>query len=297
VTRESVVGSGLRIGRYVLEAPIGTGGMGDVWRALDEDLDRRVAIKILARDLGDESARRRFAREARILARLQHPNVVSVHDVGQMTIDAVGEVPFLVMECIDGRPLNELVVDQNLRPAQALRLMHQVALALGAAHAEGVVHRDLKPSNVMVTADQMVKVLDFGLARAFETRDRPPEETLTAPGAVVGQLRLHGAGTGARRPGDARIRRLRVRRRAVRTAVRAAGPSRARARMGVLRAVAQRRGGAVSNEVAPESAAGRGGAGDALPPPPAGGTASPTAAQLAAAMERLDDDERTLAVN
>jgi Tol biopolymer transport system component/predicted Ser/Thr protein kinase len=186
VTRESVVGSGLRIGRYVLEAPIGTGGMGDVWRALDEDLDRRVAIKILARDLGNESARRRFAREARILARLQHPNVVSVHDVGQMTIDAVGEVPFLVMECIDGRPLNELVVDQNLRPAQALRLMHQVALALGAAHAEGVVHRDLKPSNVMVTADQMVKVLDFGLARAFETRDRRPEETLTAPGAVVG---------------------------------------------------------------------------------------------------------------
>jgi hypothetical protein len=285
---------GTRIGRHVLERIIGSGGMGDVWQARDEDLGRRVAIKILARELGDESARRRFAREARILARLQHPNVVSVHDVGVLPIDGAGDVPYLVMECIDGRSMTELVTDECLRPAQALRLMHQVALALAAAHAEGVVHRDLKPSNVMVTSDQLVKVLDFGLARAFETPERPPEETLTAPGSVVGSCAYmapeQALGDPVTPASDvfafgAVLYELLSGRRAF------PGSS----TMGVLRAVARAEVTPL-DEIDPE-----------LPP---GAVALVTrclhrrpearfadGAQLAAAMERLEDEERTLAVN
>jgi serine/threonine-protein kinase len=178
---------GMVVGRYKLAWRIAQGGMGWVWCAHDERLGRDVAVKLLPRILAaDPSAERRFSREARAMGRLQHPNVVSVYDVGSADPGSGEDVPFLVMEMIRGTSLDILLGKGPLEPERAALVMEQVCRALSAAHQAGIIHRDLKPSNVMVTEDDHVKVLDFGLARLAEKEGQSPEETLTTPGMVLG---------------------------------------------------------------------------------------------------------------
>ena len=177
---------GVTLGRYQIEERIGVGGMGTVWRARDQLLERAVALKALPRSLvTDSSAERRFEREARAMGRLQHPNVVGIYDIGTADPGTGEELPFLVMELVRGRPLNELIgVASPFR--QVLGWMEQVTRALSAAHEAGIVHRDLKPSNVMVDDEDHVVVLDFGLARLTQRDGEVPEDTLTTPGMVLG---------------------------------------------------------------------------------------------------------------
>jgi eukaryotic-like serine/threonine-protein kinase len=162
---------GSRFGRYEILAPLGAGGMGEVFRARDHDLQREVAIKFLPERFGSDSARlARFSREARAASSLNHPNIVTIHEVGE----AAGQ-PFIVMELVDGRTLRRLVRDRPLGIKRTLDIAVQLAEGLAQAHGAGIVHRDLKPENVMVTRDGLVKILDFGLAKLHT--DRPSDGT------------------------------------------------------------------------------------------------------------------------
>jgi dienelactone hydrolase len=158
---------GAHLGPYHILAPLGAGGMGVVYRARDERLERDVAIKVLPPGLlTDESARRRFRKEALALARLSHPNIAAVYDVGEHD-----GVDYLVMECVPGQSLAKKLKSGPLPAKEALSLSVQVASALEEAHEQGVVHRDLKPSNIMVTPKGYAKVLDFGLAKLLAPTD------------------------------------------------------------------------------------------------------------------------------
>lgn len=175
------------VGRYRLVEQMARGGMGTVWVARDERLERDVAVKVLpALLVSDPSAQRRFEREARAMGRLQHPNVVSIHDVGTSDPGTGEELPFLVMALVRGESLDHLIAQGPLPPRRVARIFAQVASALANAHDVGVIHRDLKPSNIMVGAEDHVSVLDFGLARLAQQEGRPHEETLTTPGMVLG---------------------------------------------------------------------------------------------------------------
>ena len=156
--------SDLRLGPYELVTPIGTGGMGEVWKARDTRLDRFVAVKRLL-----SPSPPRFEIEARAIASLNHPHICQIYDVGP---------DYLVLEYVNGRPLQG-----PLAADAAVRLARQVANALEAAHAKGILHRDLKPSNVLVTEDGTAKLLDFGVAKLVST-DR--DATRTQDGTVVG---------------------------------------------------------------------------------------------------------------
>ncbi len=161
--------------------------MGSVWRARDEVLERDVALKALPRHVVvDPAAERRFEREARAMGRLQHPNVVGIYDIGRGDPGTGGEIPFLVMELVRGRPLHDVIAAGRPGVGEVLRWMEQVARALAEAHAAGIVHRDLKPSNIMVDETGHVVVLDFGLARLTRQDGEVTEETLTTPGMVLG---------------------------------------------------------------------------------------------------------------
>ena len=166
-----------RMGRYVLLEELGRGGMGAVYAAYDPELDRKVAIKLLADGLGDEHRRARLLREAQALARLAHPNVVAVHDVGVLD----GQV-YVAMEYIQGQSLRRWLATRRRWP-EIVDLFVQAGRGLAAAHAVGLVHRDIKPENVMVSADGRVRVLDFGLAAlaaeaepAAPPRPRPADD-------------------------------------------------------------------------------------------------------------------------
>jgi eukaryotic-like serine/threonine-protein kinase len=152
--------AGSRLGPYEILGQIGAGGMGEVYRARDARLDREVALKVLPAELSKPDSLRRFEREARAASALNHPNIVVVYDVGR-----AGEVSYIAMEMVEGRPLSELVAFEPLPLRRVLSLATQLAEGLARAHAAGIVHRDLKPENVMVTADGFVKILDFGLAK------------------------------------------------------------------------------------------------------------------------------------
>ncbi|MFG2246687.1 protein kinase [Spirillospora sp. NPDC048823] len=181
--RESVVG--VLSGRYELLEPLGRGGMGVVYRARDQRLDRLVAVKVMpAQMLRDEGFRARFRREARAVAGLSHPNIAVIHDSGE---DDEGErpVPYLVMELVEGRTLADLLREAPPTPAEAGQIAVAVLEALEHSHGRGVVHRDIKPVNIMVRrvgGRMRAKVLDFGIAKLMsETATR-----LTATGLVIG---------------------------------------------------------------------------------------------------------------
>ena len=165
---------GTQLGPYTIVALLGQGGMGVVYRARDERLQRDVAIKVLPPGLlSDEPAKSRFRKEARALARLSHPNIAAVFDVGEQD-----GMDYLVMECVPGQTLSQKMGSQQLPAKEILSLGIQVANALEEAHEQGVVHRDLKPSNIMVTPKGRAKVLDFGLAKLLEPVGSP-EVTLS----------------------------------------------------------------------------------------------------------------------
>jgi serine/threonine-protein kinase len=156
-----VLKAGTTLGRYKLLAHLGTGGMGEVYRAHDERLDRNVALKILPNDVaGDPDRMRRFEQEARAASVLNHPNIITIYDV-----DSREAAPFIAMEFIDGTTLRERIRAQPIPLAEALSVAVQIAGALAAAHASRIVHRDIKPENIIVRGDGIVKVLDFGLAK------------------------------------------------------------------------------------------------------------------------------------
>jgi tetratricopeptide (TPR) repeat protein/predicted Ser/Thr protein kinase len=157
----------VRLGHYVLLHKLGRGGMGVVYAAYDERLDRRVAIKLLHKR-GRDKAGRRLIREAQALARLSHPNVVQIHDVGEFE----GQ-PFLVMDLIEGVTLDRWRAERQRTRAEILAVFIAAGRGLAAAHAKGVIHRDFKPENVMIRGDGQVVVMDFGLARGDERSDSP----------------------------------------------------------------------------------------------------------------------------
>ena len=176
---------GRSIAHYRITAAIGSGGMGEVYRATDTKLGRDVALKLLPADMAlDPSRLSRFQREARTVAALNHPNIVTI-----FSVEEIEDVHFLTMELIEGEPLGKLIPAGGLPPAQIVEIAHALADALAAAHEKGIIHRDLKPANVMVTRDGRVKVLDFGLAketRPVEASDVTQTAGHTQAGAVMG---------------------------------------------------------------------------------------------------------------
>ncbi len=196
---------GTRLGAYEILAPIGAGGMGEVYRARDTRLGREVAVKVLSETLAlDTAARARFEREARAVAALSHPNILDIHDVG-----SEAGLSFAVTELLEGQTLGERLGQGALRSSLPWRKAVEIGLAvadgLAAAHAHGVVHRDLKPSNIFLTSDGRVKILDFGIA-TLEARDTDPgraedDTPITETGTLVGtagyispeQIRRHSA--------------------------------------------------------------------------------------------------------
>ena len=189
---------GTRVGRYLVEEKIGQGGMGVVYRAHDEALGRKVALKLLPAALAkDEERKKRFLREARAAAALTHPNVAALYEVAEHE-----GVPFLAMELVDGEPLTALVA-RRVGAVEVRRLALDVARGLATAHAAGIVHRDLKPANVRVARDGTAKLLDFGLARVLAT-DAPAASSLTQEGAVVGTPAYMSPEQVEGRPVDAR---------------------------------------------------------------------------------------------
>jgi eukaryotic-like serine/threonine-protein kinase len=170
-----VVDKGAQLGHYEIISVLGTGGMGEVYLAQDTHLDRRVALKVLPAEFAAESDRlNRFIREAKSASALNHPNIVTVYDIGE----AAG-TPFIAYEFIDGKTLREFAGNGPLSVASALEIGIQIASALVEAHHAGIVHRDLKPENVMIRASGLVKLLDFGIARLSKPT-RPGNDAATA---------------------------------------------------------------------------------------------------------------------
>jgi Tol biopolymer transport system component len=181
--------SGTRLGPYEILSPLGAGGMGEVYRARDPKLGREIAVKVLPGDVASDSARRqRFEQEARSASALNHPNILTIHDIAE----ADGTL-YIAMELVDGKTLRELIVSGDPLPTRKLLdIAVQTADGLSKAHAAGIVHRDLKPENLMISRDGFVKILDFGLAKLTEVA--APDASIlptaiaapTEPGTVMG---------------------------------------------------------------------------------------------------------------
>ena len=183
---ESLIGQ--QLGSYQILSLLGAGGMGVVYQARDTRLKRSVAIKVLPADkVSDPERKRRFIQEARAASALNHPNIITVYDIGNE-----GGVEFIVMEHVAGKTLEQRIPRKGMRLNEALKLIVQMADALAKAHSAGIVHRDLKPTNVMVTDDGLVKVLDFGLAKLSEIKSREEGtrtlQSETEEGMVIGTL-------------------------------------------------------------------------------------------------------------
>lgn len=169
-------------GRYRLQRLIATGGMGQVWESVDSRLGRRVAVKVLKQEFSsDPEFLERFRAEARTVAMLNHPGIAAVHDYGETDIDGEGRTAYLVMELINGEPLNSVIKRTGrLSLRHALDMLEQTGRALQVAHAAGLVHRDVKPGNILITPTGQVKLTDFGIAKAV---DAAP---VTQTGMVMG---------------------------------------------------------------------------------------------------------------
>jgi len=180
--------TGLRLGMYVVQAPLGAGGMGVVYRALDTKLNRPVAIKFLSDDLADAAARRRFQREAQTASSLNHPHILTVHDAGEFE----GR-QYLVTEFVDGGTLRDWTQGARRGWRQIIELLTGVADGLAAAHQAGILHRDIKPENILITGSGYAKLADFGLAKLYEAANsddatRTVPETRTRAGVIVGTV-------------------------------------------------------------------------------------------------------------
>jgi eukaryotic-like serine/threonine-protein kinase len=179
--------SGTKLGPYEIQSLVGAGGMGEVYRARDARLDRTVAIKVLPASFSaDHDRMQRFAQEARAAAALNHPNILSIFDIG----DQQGS-PYVVSELLEGETLRERLRSGALSSRKAIDYGLQVARGLAAAHEKGIVHRDLKPENLFITSDGRVKILDFGLAKltrpeAASGDDAPTVHAVTEPGLIMG---------------------------------------------------------------------------------------------------------------
>src|SRR6202451_2099327 len=182
--------AGTRIGPYDILAPIGAGGMGEVYKARDTRLGRDVAIKVLPASLAADPERlRRFEQEARAVAALSHPNILAVHDIGRHE-----GAPYLVSELLEGESLREILGRGPLSHRKAIDYAIQIANGLAAAHGKDIAHRDLKPDNIFVTRDGRVKILDFGLAKTVQKRTVHGQEaglatmTAVAPATDIGTV-------------------------------------------------------------------------------------------------------------
>ena len=195
--------SGSRIGPYEVLSRLGAGGMGEVYRARDTRLGREVALKILTQDAArDEDRLRRFISEAKTVSALNHPNILTLHEIGESETG-----PYLVTEVVEGETIRQRLIRHDVQLSEALDLAAQTADGLAKAHEAGIVHRDIKPENLMITRDGYVKILDFGLAKLRKSEDSTivgADPTMTATGILVGTPaymspeQLHGL------PADAR---------------------------------------------------------------------------------------------
>src|SRR5262245_61706859 len=197
---------GTRLGPYEVLAPLGAGGMGEVYRARDERLGREVAVKVLVHGASSDTDRlRRFEQEAKTAGALNHPNLITIHDTGQHE----GQ-PYIVFELLEGGTLRQRLGHGALPVARALDYAVQIAEGLAAAHDRGIVHRDLKPENLFVTRDGRVKILDFGLAKlthqeeGSQVTNLPTATAGTEPGVVLGTLGYMSPEQVRGRPADAR---------------------------------------------------------------------------------------------
>jgi len=181
--------TGEKIGPYEIVAPLGAGGMGEVYRARDTRLDRDVAIKVVSQTLAKDPDRlRRFEQEARSVAALNHPNILGIHDIGTYQ-----GAPYLVSELLEGETLREKLMNGALPARRAVEYALGIACGLAAAHDKGIIHRDLKPENVFITREGRVKILDFGLAKLVRPdpdtdTTQVTRDTVTQPGVVVGTV-------------------------------------------------------------------------------------------------------------
>src|SRR5256885_4321802 len=174
---------GPSLSHYRIVSTLGAGGMGEVYLAQDTKLDRRIALKILPADLAANQDRmRRFTQEAKAAAALNHPNIATIHEIGES--DGVN---FIAMEFIDGATLREKVHREQTDLRKLLRYLQHVAEGLAKAHAAGIVHRDLKPDNIMITRDGHAKILDFGLAKLIEPQPLPGGDSSEVATAVMPQ--------------------------------------------------------------------------------------------------------------
>src|SRR5438105_5389803 len=198
---------GDRLGPYEIQALLGAGGMGEVYRGRDTRLGREVAIKILPKRLaGDPQSLTRFEREAKAVAALSHPNILAIHDFGQDR-----GTQFAVTELLDGQTLRERLNRERLAWRKAVEIGSALADGLAAAHAKGIVHRDLKPENVFLTSGGLVKILDFGLARsdaeaapAGDLTSVPTAELATEAGTILGTVGYMSPEQVSGEPADAR---------------------------------------------------------------------------------------------
>ncbi len=202
---DCALSAGDRLGPYEIVSFLASGGMGEVYVALDTRLERKVAVKVLPEIHGGDLERlQRFEKEARAASRLSHPNIVAVYDVGKTSDD----LPYIVTELLEGHTLSRFLHDKRLSPTKALQIAVQIARGLACAHDRGIIHRDLKPSNIFVTDDGHVKILDFGLAKLVQAEWQKAggeDDTISAlstPGVVIGSVgymspeQLRGAAVG-----------------------------------------------------------------------------------------------------